>query len=147
MDKEMKWSLLGHLKQGWERARGYNSLVSIIITKETKLPLRGQLHRTLGTLLSPFKGFVRLRQWVIWIWVYIWSWCVTWPWKTWSSLNTKVGGEDHNIYDFMKKVTLIALMTVLLHKNLTNFFTQESFGRSLFFPSTKISLFYTPRPV
>ena len=38
--------------------RGQNSLVSIIITKETKLSLREQLHRTLGTLLSPFSGLV-----------------------------------------------------------------------------------------
>ena len=35
--------------------RGQNSLVSIIIKKETKPSLRGQLNRTLGTLLSPFK--------------------------------------------------------------------------------------------
>ena len=35
--------------------RGQNSLLSIIITKQTKLSLRWQLHRTSGTFLSPFK--------------------------------------------------------------------------------------------
>ena len=38
--------------------RGDNSLVSIIITKETKLSLIGQLHRMLGTLLSPFSCLI-----------------------------------------------------------------------------------------
>ena len=38
--------------------RGQNSVVNIITTKQTKLSLRGQLHRTLGTLISPFKGAI-----------------------------------------------------------------------------------------
>ena len=45
------------------------------------------------------------------------------------------------MYDFMKKVTLIALMTGLLHKNLTKCCTQESFGRSGLIPSPKMYLF------
>ena len=57
MDQGRKWRLLSHLKQGWEIMRGQNSLVSIITTKEANLSLGGQLHRTFGTLLSPFKGY------------------------------------------------------------------------------------------
>ena len=43
-------------KSGMREHWGQNLFVRIIITKETNLPLRGQLHRVLGTLLSPFKG-------------------------------------------------------------------------------------------
>ena len=42
---------------GMREHEGKKSLVRIIITKETKLSLRGQLHRTLGTHFSAlFKG-------------------------------------------------------------------------------------------
>ena len=45
------------------------------------------------------------------------------------------------MYDLMKKVTLIALMTGLLHKKLTKCFTRESFRRSELVPSPRMSLF------
>ena len=56
VDQGRKWRLLSHLKQRWEITREQNSLVRIITTKQTKLSLRGQQFRTLGTLLSTFKS-------------------------------------------------------------------------------------------
>ena len=38
--------------------RGHNTSVRIIITKETKLSLRGKVHKMLGTLLGPFSGLI-----------------------------------------------------------------------------------------
>ena len=58
-----------------------------------------------------------------------------------------VWGGGHNLYDSTNKATLIALITDLLHKNLTKCCTQESFRMSGLVPSPKISLLYTPRPV
>ena len=54
--KEANGGFSSIYNQVLEIIRGHNSIVRIIITKETKLPLRGKLHRTLGTLLRPFKG-------------------------------------------------------------------------------------------
>ena len=54
MDQGRKWRLLVHLKQGWKSMRGQNLLASIITTKQTKLSLRGKLHRKSGTLISQF---------------------------------------------------------------------------------------------
>ena len=55
MDQWWKWRLISHLKQEWYSMWGYNLLVGIITTKQTELSLRGKMHRTPGTLLSPFK--------------------------------------------------------------------------------------------
>ena len=64
-----------------------------------------------------------------------------------KELKHQRGEGGHNMHDLIKKVTLIALMAGLLHKNLTKCCTQEYFGRSGLFPSPKISLFYTPSSV
>ena len=64
-----------------------------------------------------------------------------------KELKHQRGGEAQNLYDLMKKVTVIALMNGLLHKNLTKCCTQESFGRSGLVSSHKMYVFYTPIPV
>ena len=53
-----------------------------------------------------------------------------------------IGGvKAQNLYDLMKKVTLIALMNDIFHKNLTNYCTQEYLGMIVLVPSTKMPLF------